>query len=123
TGLKTDPIAASVSGGRWVPPPDADPGYFVLYTSLDRDGALAKLCSFPADQSPIPGPRLVKVTRLAVSTTRTVRFARADLEALGIDLRRYGARDYGLTQRIGAALAFLEYDGLIAPSARWDCNN
>jgi hypothetical protein len=52
-----------------------------------------------------------------------VRFAHANLDALGIDLRRYGERDYALTQRIGAALAFLEYDGLIAPSARWACEN
>ena len=123
TGLSVDPTAPSISGGRWAPPPDADAGIFVLYTSLERDGALAELCSFLADQTPIPGPRQIKITRLEVSTARTVRFAHANLDALGIDLRRYGERDYALTQRIGAALGFLEYDGLIAPSARWACEN
>ncbi len=36
---------------------------------------------------------------------------------------RYGDRDYAPTQRIGAALAFLGLDGLMAPSARWSCDN
>jgi hypothetical protein len=40
-----------------------------------------------------------------------------------VDLARYGERDYHRTQRIGAALAFLGLDGLIAPSARWPCDN
>ncbi len=38
-------------------------------------------------------------------------------------MARYGERDYDLTQNIGAALAFLGLDGLIAPSARWSCDN
>jgi hypothetical protein len=41
-------------------------------------------------------------------------------------MARYGERDYALTQSIGAALAFLGLDGLIAliaPSARWQCDN
>ena len=38
-------------------------------------------------------------------------------------MARYGERDYGRTQEIGAALVFLGFDGLIAPSARWPCDN
>ena len=45
------------------------------------------------------------------------------LRELGVDPARFGERDYGLTQTIGAALAFLGLDGLVAPSARWPCNN
>jgi hypothetical protein len=52
-----------------------------------------------------------------------LRLARVSLERLGVDFRRYGDRDYALTQNIGAALAFLGLDGLIAPSARWTCDN
>ena len=63
------------------------------------------------------------MTRLAVSTARTLRFARADLPEFGVDMARYGERDYARTQKIGAALAFLGFDGLIAPSACWDCDN
>jgi hypothetical protein len=47
----------------------------------------------------------------------------ADLETLGVEMSRYGERDYNRTQEIGAALSFLGLDGLIAPSARWPCDN
>lgn len=72
TRIGADPTAASISGGRWAPPPQGDPGVYVLYTSLDRDGALAEVASFLAELTPIPGPRPIKVTRLAVSTARTM---------------------------------------------------
>lgn len=48
---------------------------------------------------------------------------RPDLEGLGMDWGRYAEADYSLSQEIGAAVSFLECDGLIVPSARWDCNN
>jgi hypothetical protein len=65
----------------------------------------------------------LKVSRLGVSTSKTLRLARSALVDLGVHLDRYGERDYARTQQIGAALAFLEIDGLIAPSARWPCDN
>jgi hypothetical protein len=87
TGLATDPIAPSISGGRWAPPASGDVSFPVLYTSLVREGAIA------------------------------------EIERLGVDLAKYGLRDYPITQNIGAALAFLGIDGLVTPSARWDCKN
>ena len=123
TRVNADPVAASISGGRWAPPPDGDAGHSVLYTSLERDGAIAEVVSFLAQLTPIPGARQISVTRLAVSTARKMRLVRADLGSLGVDLARYGERDYDRTQKIGAALVFLEFDGLIAPSARWSCDN
>ncbi|MCY4406362.1 MAG: RES family NAD+ phosphorylase [Rhodospirillaceae bacterium] len=123
TRTNADPVAASISGGRWAPPPDGNTGHSVLYTSLERDGALAEVASFLAQLTPIPGPRPIKVTRLAVATARTMRLVRADLGGLGVDLARFGERDYDRTQKIGAALVFLGFDGLIAPSARWSCDN
>ena len=123
TRANADPVAASISGGRWAPPPDGDTGHSVLYTSLARDGAIAEIASFLAQLTPMPGPRHIKVTRLAVSTARTIRLVRTDLGALGVDLARYGERDYDRTQKIGAGLVFLGFDGLIAPSARWSCEN
>ncbi len=123
TRTNADPVAASISGGRWAPPPDGNTGHSVLYTSLERDGALAEVASFLAQLTPIPGPRPIKVTRLAVATARTIRLVRADLGGLGVDLARFGERDYDRTQKIGAALVFLGFDGLIAPSARWPCDN
>lgn len=123
TRTNADPVGASISGGRWAPPPDGDAGVPVLYTSLERDGAIAEVASFLAQLTPIPGPRPIKVTRLAVATARTIRLVRADLGGLGVDLARFGERDYDRTQKIGAALVFLGFDGLIAPSARWSCDN
>jgi hypothetical protein len=123
TRIDADPTAASISGGRWAPPPEGDAGVSVLYTSLERDGAMAEVVSFLADFTPIPGPRPVKVTRLAVTTARTLRLVRTNLEVLGVDIARYGDRDYDRTQKIGAAIEFLGLDGLIAPSARWACDN
>lgn len=123
TRTSADPVAPSISGGRWAPPPDGETGYSVLYTSLERDGAIAEVASFLVQLTPIPGSRPIKVTRLTVSTSRTLRLVRADLAALGVDMALYGERDYGRTQEIGAALVFLGFDGLIAPSARWSCDN
>jgi hypothetical protein len=123
TRVDANPTAPSINGGRWAPPPNGDPGIYVLYTSLERDGAMAEVVSFLADFTPIPGPRPVKLTRLLVSTSKTLRLVRARLETFAVDLVRYGERDYGRTQQIGAALSFLGLDGLIAPSARWACEN
>lgn len=123
TRTQADPIAASISGGRWAPPPDGDAGFPVLYTSLHRDGALAEISSVLANLEPRPGARLIKLSSLVVSASQVVRLSRPALESLGVDLKRFGERDYALTQRIGAALAFLGVDGLLAPSARWECEN
>jgi RES domain-containing protein len=123
TGVTVDPTASSISGGRWSPRPDSYAGVPALYTSFKRDGALAELCTFLADITPIPNARLIKVTSLDISLTQTVRLGPNELKALAVDLTRYGQRDYGRTQQIGAALSFLGVDGLIAPSARWKCDN
>jgi RES domain-containing protein len=123
TGVSVDATASSINGGRWSPRPDGDFGVPALYTSFERDGALAELCSFLADLTPVPKARAIKVTSLTISVERVVRFRRVDLVALGVDMQGYGRRDYGRTQQIGAALAFLGVDGLIAPSPRWKCDN
>ncbi|MFL6728445.1 MAG: RES family NAD+ phosphorylase [Sphingomicrobium sp.] len=54
-----------------------------------------------------------------------------DLDNLGVDVGAFSARPYAWppkggisrTQEIGAVLNFLEHDGLLVPSARWDCDN
>ena len=65
----------------------------------------------------------LKVHELAVTTSKTLTLARANLEELGIEISHYGKRDYSQTQKIGAVINFLGIDGLIAPSARWECEN
>ncbi|WP_083909465.1 RES family NAD+ phosphorylase [Rhodopseudomonas sp. B29] len=123
TGIATDPLAASINGGRWAPQAQGDVSFPVLYTSLNRDGAIAEIVSFILGLTPIPSHRPLKLSRLAISTTQTVRLSRTELELLGVDFGNYGTRDYRVTQNIGAALAFLGVDSLVSPSARWDCEN
>jgi hypothetical protein len=123
TGRSTDPLAFSISGGRWAPPARDGVDVPVLYTSRARDGALAEVVSYLTLLTPLPLSRPLKLSRLGVSTAKTLRLARISLERLGVVMARYGERDYARTQEIGAALAFLGLDGLIAPSARWGCDN
>lgn len=123
TGVTSDPLAFSVNGGRWAPAVLDGAEIPILYTSLARDGALAEVVSYLVQLTPLPLSRPLKVSRLGVSTSRTLRLARATLPGLGVDMARYGERDYKPTQNIGAALAFLGLDGLIAASARWGCDN
>ncbi len=58
----------------------------VLYTSKARDGALAEIVSYMTLLTPLPTSRPLKVSRLGVSTTKTLRLARVGLEALGVDM-------------------------------------
>ena len=45
------------------------------------------------------------------------------LQQLGVDTSGYTSRNYARTQDIADAAYFLGFDGLIAPSARWNCLN
>ena len=61
---------------------------------------------------------------LAVKTERLLRLVDLrELEKLGVDASRYETFDYNATQAIAAAAHFLEFDGLLVPSARFACNN
>jgi hypothetical protein len=46
TGISADPLAFSVSGGRWAPAAQDGADVPVLYTSIARDGALAEIVSY-----------------------------------------------------------------------------
>lgn len=123
TRISADALACSVNGGRWAPRARDGAEVPILYTSRERSGALAEVVSYLAQLTPLPLSRPLKVSRLGVSTSRTLHLARLSLERLGVDMTQYGECDYELTQRMGAALALLGLDGLIAPSARWPCDN
>jgi hypothetical protein len=94
----------------------------VLYTSLDREGALAEIAFHWGQLTPLPS-KPAALHRLRLTSRRTLRLIEADLVSLGVDLAAYRSVNYARTQVIGAAVAFLERDGLIVPSARWDCEN
>jgi hypothetical protein len=47
----------------------------------------------------------------------------SEIEALGVTRERFGELSYERTQAIGDAAYFLGFDGLMVPSARWNCLN
>ena len=114
-----DPLQGHPSAGRW------DPGTFdVLYTSMEPDGAIAEIHFHLSRQPVFPSGLVWQLHEITVRTGKTLRFA--DLSALatlGVDRARYGEILYGRTQAIGDAADFLGFDGLIAPNARWPCQN
>jgi len=114
-----DPLQGHPSDGRW------DPGTFdVLYTSMEPDGAAAEIHFHLSRQPVFPSKLAYRLHEIAVRTTKTLHFA--DLSALaplGVDGARYGEILYPRTQAIGDAADFLGFDGLIAPNARWPCQN
>ncbi len=93
-----------------------------MYTSLEREGAIAEVASYLALLTPVPRKPL-KVHTLDVSVEKALRIAVTNFHALGIDTETYDRRNYERTQIVGAAANFLELDGLLAPSARWKCDN
>jgi RES domain len=114
-----DPLQGHPSAGRW------DPGTFdVLYTSMEPDGAVAEI-HFHLSRQPVFPSRLVyRLHEIAARTTKTLHFADlAALTHLGVDGARYRDILYPRTQAIGDAADFLGFDGLIAPNARWPCQN
>lgn len=114
-----DPLLCRPLHGRW------DLGHFdVLYTSLDPDGAIAEMYFHLSRQPVFPSKPTFTLNELKVSTKSTLEFADlAELENLGVEPSAYSDILYERTQEIGDAAAFLGFDELIAPSARWDCLN
>ena len=119
-----DPRTPSTRGGRWSPPDELGDTESVatLYTSCLKEGALAELAFHYSQYTPFPS-KPVRVHTLRLTTRKTLRLSQGDLISLGVVWADYQTLDYVKTQRIGAAVAFLGCDGLIAPSARWACEN
>ncbi len=118
TRQNLNPITPSVSGGRWMPPGGAG----ILYTSFAREGALAEMAFHLGQQTPRPS-KPVMIHTLSVTCGRALRLVRVDLRSLGISDSDYLQVNYVRSQQIGDVAQFLGCDGLIAPCARWDCEN
>jgi hypothetical protein len=118
------PLTASTRGGRWCPRNvlGGTDSVATLYTSCAREGALAELAFHYSQLTPFPS-KPVMLHRLHLTTQKTLRLLQTDLISLGVVWADYPALNYEKTQEIGAAVAFLGCDGLIAPSARWSCEN
>ncbi|MEO1190513.1 MAG: RES family NAD+ phosphorylase [Pseudomonadota bacterium] len=116
TGL--DPLAYSTRGGRWARPN----GTAVLYTSLERSGALAELSYHWGRLTPLPTKAMV-LHRVQVSLRQVRRLPRDRLADFGLTPDIYRHTNVTACQEIGEAAAFLGADALLAPSARWACDN
>ena len=114
-----EPLQGYPSRARW------DPGSFdVLYTSLEREGALEEIHFHLSRQPVFPSKIRSVLHRISVRTQQTLRIADlAALKVLGVPIDNYGGLSYERTQEIGDAAAFLGFDGILAPSARWSCQN
>jgi RES domain-containing protein len=114
-----DPLQGYPAGARW------DPGTFdVIYTSLAREGALEEIHFHLTRQPVFPSKIRSVLHRISVRTKRTLRLADLEaVEALGISRDTYAGLTYARSQEIGDAAAFLGFDGILAPSARWHCQN
>jgi RES domain-containing protein len=122
-----DPLRGASPRGRW------DHGTFdVLYTAAEADGACAEMhFHITRGQPAFPSRIAFKLYALRARLERAL--ALADLSALarlGVDESRFGAlehvrrgEEYGRSQEIAEVAHFLEFDGLIVPSARWLCSN
>lgn len=114
------PLDGSRGAGRWNPA-----SLSVLYCSLEPQGALAEIHFHLSRGQPVFPSRMRHVLHaLDVRTHKILRFADVDaLAGFGVERARYQDMLYDRTQAIGAAAAFLGFDGLIAPSARRACAN
>src|SRR5690348_6390391 len=116
-----EPLRGSTANGRWSP---SGGEFEVLYTSLDRDGALAEI-GYRLSLEPVWPSRIEhEMHMIQAEAKRTLRFPDTiSLERFGVETARYRTFDYQATQSIAAAARFLEFDGLIVPNARFDCSN
>ncbi len=113
------PLLCGPSLGRW------DLGHFdVLYTSFEADGAVAEMYFHLSRQPVFPQTVTFTINEIDVTTRHALRFADLrTLEPLGVGAEGYSGFLYARTREIGDAAAFLGFDGVIAPSARWNCLN
>ena len=90
----------------------------------DPDGARAEIF-FHLMRAPVFPSRTVYLSHtIRVQTRRTLRLADMNaLAALKVDTARYSELDYTRTQAIADAAYFLGFDGLLVPSARWECRS
>ena len=122
-----DPRQCSASGGRW-----DDGTVDVLYTSQERDGAIAEMYFHLKRGQPVfPQKVRFRLHELRVSAEPVLDLADPDtLAGLGIDMSRYGQlsyderlSEYPRTQAIGEVAHMLDHAALLVPNARWDCTN
>jgi len=107
------PELANTRGARWNPP-----GTSAIYTSLDRETALAE-AQHVIDSQPLrPRPRRRVMYEVRITAARLVDLPAEAFRTVGLSVADLESDDFAACQRIGGAVAWLGYDGLLVPSAR-----
>jgi RES domain-containing protein len=97
-----------------------------------RAGAISEMkFHLMRGQPVIPSRVSYRLYEIEISLERALKIEdMATLTRIGLDTSRYGQlsyeekhAEYPRSQDIGEAAHFLDYDGLIVPSARHDCQN
>lgn len=118
TWKSRDPLAGNSGGGRWSP----DGKFEALYLSLERSGAIAEIY-YHLSQAPVFSSSDVLLNKLNVSVTNILCLDIAQLKLFGIEDPLAKRISYEQTQSIGATAYMLDFQGMIIPSARWECKN
>lgn len=115
-----DPTRGYAANGRWSKANELE----VLYTAEVADGALAEIGYRMALEPIWPSKISHEISELNINLDNVCDLTDfSDLRALAVDIERYESHDYRATQAISAAARFLEFDGLLVPSARHKSNN
>lgn len=115
-----DPLKGSTLNGRW----SGSGEFSVLYTSCEREGALAEI-GYRLSLEPIWPSRVDHtIHELKVECSKVLDLSELEtLGKLGVNTEKFQSFDYSVTSRISAATSFLEFDAMLVPSARFRCKN
>jgi RES domain-containing protein len=112
------PELANTRGARWNPA-----GVSAIYTSLEREVAFAE-AQHAIDSQPVrPRPRRRVMYELELSLETVVDLTGGRHLEIGLTDEELTSDDPSACQAVGAAVAWLGWDGLLVPSVRVDGSN
>jgi RES domain-containing protein len=112
------PDRENTGGARWNPP-----GVAAIYLSCGREGAIAEGDHAIAVQPLMPrARRFVYVVEIQLGNILDLSDAN-DLHRAGLTEDDLADDDHSACREVGAAIDWLEHDGLLIPSARSDAKN
>lgn len=122
-----DVLRPSRAGGRW------DDGTFdVLYTSSERDGAIAESWFHASKGQPVLPSRIAKrIYKIEAEINKVLDLSDIQkLRTFGVNVATYGriqyahrSDEYPTLQQIAEAAHFYEYQAIVVPNARWPTSN
>ena len=107
------PARSNTGGARWNPP-----GREAIYTSCEPETALAE-AEYQISLQPLRPKAMRTLYTLQVALRPVLDLRDPDiLETLSVTATDIAGLDVSVCQRVGEAVAWLKYEGLLVPSAR-----